>query len=515
MLRSLHYSRLLHYNIMLRWPVSDGRPGNENMAEFVPEYKRQRFNVTVFSAAFAVLIAFLGTAARAADPFADILKAPELKGAKTAIVIRDLDRDAYLYNLNREKIFIPASNVKLVTGAAAILALGLNWRFHTDIYADSFGGGTVANLYIYGRGDPTLSEEFFPGNADAMDALVGEMVLAGVRSIGGNIILDDSYYPRQKDPAGWEPEDFEWCYAPNTGALSVAGNCLKMKVSAVSRGSGVEVTFDPPVPERYVQINVSRVWKGRTRLKVSAMADGRVKLEGRIRSGRTFEAEYRALDPTALFGWVLEASLERLGVSFNGRIVSAARWKGDRSTFRHIARYSSITLPGIVEEMERESDNFVAEQLLREIGSQRGSNATTDGGRAAAVELMRGFKIADGKNLVMYDGSGLSRLNRMAPEVLDRLLKAFYQSYISSSFLRMLASPGQRGTLKKRLVGTEAEGRLWAKTGALRGVCTMSGYFMRPDGSVASFVVFFNGYTVHSSQVRELQDRIVKVMMRM
>ncbi|MFH1538257.1 MAG: D-alanyl-D-alanine carboxypeptidase/D-alanyl-D-alanine-endopeptidase, partial [bacterium] len=389
------------------------------------DIKLQLKRISFFSALTALVLCLACAHSAAAETIDDILKAPELKGAKASIVIRDLDSDEYLYDLNRGEILIPASNMKLVTGAAAILALGLNWRFSTDIHADSIGEGAAGNLYIYGHGDPTLSGEFFPGNDAAIDAFAGEIVLAGVRRISGDIILDGSLFPPEKTPAGWEAEDLNYCYAPNTSALAVAGNCPKIMVSGTSKG--VAVRFDPPVPEKYVHVGVTRVWEGSSRLSVSTMEDGRLRLNGRVRSGRSLEVEYKVKNPAEFFGWALESSLERLGVEFGGRIITAERWKGDRAAFRRIARYSSVTLPGIIEEMEHESDNFVAEQLLRTIGLQAKGNATTESGSAAAVELMRYYKIAGENDLVMYDGSGLSRLNRMRPAVLDSLLATFYR----------------------------------------------------------------------------------------
>lgn len=481
--------------------------------------ERDEMKKTVSAILFAVILSAGASralaAAAAQETISDILKSPILKGTTVAVVIHDLEEDRYLFEQNRAKVMIPASNMKLVTGAAAILSLGLSWRFHTDVFADSFDPktGAVGNLFIYGRGDPTLSGEFYPTTAAAIDSFVGEIALMGVRSVTGDIILDDSYFPPQDDPE-WPAEDLNYCYAPRTGALSVGENCLKVTATGGSGGL-VSVQFDPPVPARFVKVNVGIGRKGGASVKVSRQADGVYVVSGRVGKGRTAEGEFRMANPSELFGMAVAGGFARVGVAFKGRIINANSWQGDREKFKHIARFSSAPLADIISEMEMESDNFVAEQMLRIIGAQRGNEGTTRAGSRAAMDLMKQFKLAGDGEIDMRDGSGLSRLNRLTPAAMDRLLESFYKSYVGESFFRMLATPGGRGTMKKRLVGSAAEGRLWAKTGALKGVCSLSGYYVRGNGNVASFVMFFNGYSVHSNSIRELQDRIVKVMMRM
>jgi len=455
--------------------------------------------------------------AAATNGIETLLKDPAVKNTSVAIVIHDLDTGENLYEQNPKQIFVPASNMKLVTAAAAILKLGHSWRFRTEILIDNFDPktGTAGNLYIRGRGDPTLSGDFYPSNREAIDTLTGEIVIHGVRTIKGNIILDDTYFPSEGYPHGWGSDDTQYCYAPRTGALAAAANCLRLTVYAQKGGKGVTVEFDPPLDGAAVKLGVRRVWRGRSGISISETSDGKFIISGRIRSGYSAEAEHPVRNPALFFGRVLEASLKRAGIAFHGKLVQAASSGGNRGNFAEVFQFNSPDIMEILKEMEHESDNFVAEQLIRTTGAESSREGTTAAGTNETMKILQRYQLATPQNLMMYDGSGLSRSNRLTPQVLMNILRTFYNSQQRENFMTALAAPGEPGTMEKRLTGTSAEGRLRAKTGALRGACALSGYYRRLNNHTAAFVMIFNGYTVHSNYIRELQDKIVKIMMEM
>ncbi|MEW5946942.1 MAG: D-alanyl-D-alanine carboxypeptidase/D-alanyl-D-alanine-endopeptidase, partial [bacterium] len=456
-------------------------------------------------------------AAGGADEIMKILGDKSLEGARVAIVIRDLDARKTIFELNPGGAFIPASNMKLVTAAGALLGLGLSWRFHTDVFVDGTASeeGVVKNLYVLGRGDPTLSGKFSASDGDAIRGLAGETVRLGVREITGDIVLDDTYFPPQGHPSSWQREDTAYCYAPLTGALSIAGNCLRGTVRAPKSGKAVEVETNVPLDPALVKTRVVRVWRGASSVRVTEEADGSFLLSGKVRVGGSAEFEHPVKNPDLFFGNALAAGLEERGVAFRGKVIRESEFDGDLHAFKRLFRASSPELTAIIEEMERESDNFAAEQLLRTIGAVRGEAGSTSAGAEATVALLEKYKIAPPGTLTIDDGSGLSRRNALAPQVLTNVLEKFYHSFVGDTFMESLAAPGAKGTLRNRLVGTAAEGNLWAKTGAIRGACSLSGYYRRKNGGFGSFVMLFNGYKVHSSHIRGVQDRIVKVMMEM
>ncbi|MFA6448649.1 MAG: D-alanyl-D-alanine carboxypeptidase/D-alanyl-D-alanine-endopeptidase [bacterium] len=468
--------------------------------------------ITAALAAFFVFL--MAASASAQDPTAAInesLKAHFLNGASVSIIIQDLDSGSLFYSLNPDKIFIPASNLKLVTAAAAILGLGEDFRFNTDFYLKDFASATGAanGLFVKGYGDPTLTKDFYATAKAGVDTLAAQLVRAGLRQINGEIILSGTYFPDNLRPESWEAEDINWCYATRPSALAISKNCLIVKVSGA--GGKVAVSLDPPIDPAMLDIKVSLSSKARSGISISQSQSGRIAIKGTIRKGQSLEYEYPVLYPDKFFGTALSGALKRAGI-----VVKATMRDGGSPPvgYQLFYRAQSPDLLTVLAEMEKNSDNFVAEQMFRTLGAKRGSGGGTHASGAIAVEtIMSKYKLADNNTLKVVDGSGLSRQNRLTARVLLATLSAFYNSYLKQSYLQLLAEPGAKGTLEKRLRGTPAQGRLWAKTGALSGACALSGYFQRGDGHMAAFVMIFNDYKVHSNEIRALQDKIALQML--
>ncbi len=233
-----------------------------------------------------------------------------------------------------------------------------------------------------------------------------------------------------------------------------------------------------------------------------------ITISGKVHCGSVVEHEYPVLYPALFYGSVLTGALRRAGVEVDVRM---AKRKDVPAGYRFFRRIPSEELVDVLEVMGNYSDNFIAEQMIRVIGALKGEAGTRESGTRTVGDIIKKYNIATDGTIHIEDGSGLSRKNRLTPGVLNALLYAFYNSYLREEFRRVLATPGEKGTLKKRLI--ETKGRFWAKTGALRGVCSLSGYYIRPNGNTAAFSMIMNGYEVHSNYIRKLQDRIVLQML--
>ncbi len=463
----------------------------------------------------AAALLFVSLAALAQSPKEAInqaLKSSIVANADVGIIIMDLDSGAALYSLNPDKVMIPASNMKIITSAAAILGLTTDFRFNTDFYTKKFEGasGTAYGLFVRGYGDPTLTGDFYDSAKSGLDEVAAGLYRAGLRRIEGSIYLSGTYFPDNERPESWEADDMKWCYATRPGALSVGKNCLKVTVSA--SGWKAAVTLDPPIDPALLSVNIKVVKKGSASAKIVQAANGKFTITGTIRNGKSAEFEYPVPNPDLFYGAALMGALKRAGISFDAKFEQSGSVPPD---WRMLHRAQSPYLLVVLDEMVKNSDNFVAEQVFRALGASRGNRGGTHAGGALAVKsIMQKYKFADADSLSVVDGSGLSRLNRLTPRVLLTVLSSFYNSYLKQSFLQLFAEPGGEGTLKKRLVGTPAQGRLWAKTGALSGACSLSGYFRKSDGGMAVFVMVFNNYKVHSNEIRALQDQIALQMMQ-
>ncbi len=193
-----------------------------------------------------------------------------LKGAVVGILIQDLDTGKVLLKINENRVFIPASNMKLITAGAAILALGPRYRFYTDFFAKGFDGasGKAGGLYVKGYGDPTMKDEFYEENAtEGADEIARRIVRSGLKKVSGVLWLDDTFFAGSDRPDSWEEDDLEWCYAPRPGALSAGGNCLKMEIRGdTTPGRPANIEFDPVPDISLIRNNVESVSKGATEI---------------------------------------------------------------------------------------------------------------------------------------------------------------------------------------------------------------------------------------------------------
>ncbi|HOO55301.1 MAG TPA: D-alanyl-D-alanine carboxypeptidase/D-alanyl-D-alanine-endopeptidase [bacterium] len=467
----------------------------------------------VFFSAALLFCAGAGASQQPGDSITQLLKTPVLADAVVGFLIRDLDSGEMLYELNPDRIMIPASNLKLVTAASAILELSPDFRYQTDYFLKNFDSSTgkAGGIYIKGYGDPTLSGDFYQDSQQAADERAKELYNAGLREINGVMWLDGSFFSDNKRPETWEEEDLDWCYAVRPGALSAGGNCILVKATGATSASGPVIEFDPPIEPSLVKMDIKSYRKSNSKIVITQNSKGFVTVSGGVRIGNEKEFEYPVPYPDKLFGSVMIAAMKRAGIKVN---VDMRDRKDVPPGYKFFKRLESVNLMVTLAEMEKYSDNFVAEQTLRVLGALRGTAGSHPEGAKVISNVMKRYKFAEEENLTVVDGSGLSRENRLTPEILLSLLTGFYNSYLQKQFPRLLAEPGKKGTLEKRVAGTEAEGRLWAKTGALRGVCSLSGYFRRSNGSMAAFVLIITGYTVHSNHIRDLQDEIVMCMMK-
>src|SRR5690349_11754112 len=195
--------------------------------------------------------------------------APANKG-EWGLLIVDAETGETLYELNTDKYFVPASNMKLFTTALALAKLGPDYRFHTTLEtrgAVSPEGVLAGDLFLVGRGDPNLSNRKFPYDlkeefdgppekslAELADALVAK----GIKEISGDVVGDDSYFPREAYPNGWEIDDMVWEYGAAVSAIVVDDNTVTVTLTAgESAGAPVQAVVAPTTPDFIVQNDVA------------------------------------------------------------------------------------------------------------------------------------------------------------------------------------------------------------------------------------------------------------------
>lgn len=412
-------------------------------------------------------------------------------------MVRSADTGRTVFRYNSKKEFIPASNNKILSSIAALSILGKNFRFKTEFY---LGGGIHSGvghggLYVKGFGDPTIDIRKFREIAGRIKAL-------GITRIDGGIYLDGSYFDDTLYGQGWDPEWFDKGFCPPVTAISFNYNSAKIKISASGvQGAPATVRTEPAefpftiknkVSTRLKRSGVRAQYNERNELIVSGYVSSRKKAE---------TLELSVPDPFFYFGGTLKQVLEKEGIEVSGPIERrrVPRWTG--KIFTHY----SEPLDTIIHEYNKESVNIIGESIVKAIGAEfSGTQGSWKAGTRAIENHLR--RIGLNGNFSVVDGSGLSRLNRVSPEdITHALAKAYDDPDISEEFLASLPIAGVDGTLEKRF--RNLKGKVYAKTGYLEGVRSLSGYAFGKNGRVYVFSIISNGV---GTKVKKLQSLLLR-----
>jgi serine-type D-Ala-D-Ala carboxypeptidase/endopeptidase (penicillin-binding protein 4) len=410
---------------------------------------------------------------------------------KAGIQIVALPSGQLVYEYQPREPLVPASLVKLITSYSALKGLGPSSHFSTAVWSvhEPQGDTLSGNIWVKSEGDIFLLGE----NARAIVCRLTDM---GVRRIRGDIVVDNSFF---------EPATEQICldgkcgssYNPVLSATALESNTITLRVSAAAKvGRPLTVTWLPAGD--YVKL-VNRSATGsktsKTRLMVKSLGvtkDGReeIQVSGSLPLGTTGTHEYcfNVKDPAFFFARSFKALLQQAGIEIQGSAVGAGKVP---SGTRKIVEYESPPLADLLYGLNRYSNNFMAEMLLRNLGgSVLGPPGTVDKGVSVVHKALSEIGIPL-EEVSLDSGSGLSRECRVSTQAFCRILTSAYQDRsISSELLSSLAVNGQEGTLRKRMLGSGIEVR--GKTGTLRDVVSFAGYVSEPGKGTFVVAILLN-----------------------
>lgn len=417
---------------------------------------------------------------------------------------------------NADQAMSPASTMKAVTAAAALHHLGPSYTWRTQVTTTGklgADGVLTGDLYVRGTGDPVLV-------AERLWKLVRDVRLAGVQRVDGDIVFDASFFQGDPTLPGWsKPEDIERgpSYFSTLGALSVDFNTVGLVVGpGDGAGRPGRVQLETPASDYVVIDNqVETLPPGRRRW---VRIDREVR-EGRmhfvVRGGVPFGAEparYRrtVADPTSYFAAAWAEIMKQHGIELSGRY---RRGEAPEES-RLVAELVSPPLTSILMDMNKYSNNFMAEQVLRTMAAEI---TGAPGGTEQGLELIRQYLDTVGIDRSSYhlvNGSGLSREIRLSPSVLTAvLLDMAADRRVGQEFLATMAIAGMDGTLERRL--DEQPGRVRGKTGTLDGVHCLAGYVDADDGERYAFAFLVNNLPGSAAQARQLHDRFARALLHL
>jgi D-alanyl-D-alanine carboxypeptidase/D-alanyl-D-alanine-endopeptidase (penicillin-binding protein 4) len=447
----------------------------------------------VFGGGFAPPVVAQDRGALAADLDA-ILAAPGLAGADVGLVVKTLDGDT-VYSRESAGRQQPASNTKLVTSVAAFDVLGPDYRFDTTVHAAGRRSGPVLNgdLYLKGTGDPTVL-------AADYDALAGQVAAAGVKFVRGKLVADDTWFDDVRLGTSWAWDDEAYYYSAQVSALTAApdtdydAGSIIIRVAPGAGGKAV-VTTEPPTD--YVKI-VNTAVTGAAGSSNTISVDrvhgaNTITVTGSIPSGGATTSEWMAVwEPTGYAAALFRAALGKHGVTVLGPTTRGAT----PAAAPVVAARQSMPLSQLAVPFLKLSNNLHAEILVKAMGRKVSGEGTWSAGLAAVAGVLPSYGI-DPARLSLRDGSGLSRMDQISPDQLAALLGAARSRPWFPTWHDALPIAGKAdrlvgGTLRSRMRGTVAEGRVYAKTGSLTGVSGLSGYVTTAGGEQWVFSMVTN-----------------------
>jgi serine-type D-Ala-D-Ala carboxypeptidase/endopeptidase (penicillin-binding protein 4) len=450
----------------------------------------------------------------AADPLAAALDSifadTAFARARWGVLIRSAGTGRDLYRRDAEKLFIPASNQKLVTAAVALEALGPDYRFATSIEAAGpiEGGVLRGDLVVRGSGDPSISTAF--GGAKAiLRAWADSLRARGVTRVAGRLVGNDDALDDVPLGRGWAWDDLDAAYSAEVGALELNEGFVAVRARAGAAGGAPAIVWlDPPTGYLPVENRATTVGAGTpSRLEAVRAANGPGIIVSGVVAADTpvVETAVAVRDNTRFFLHVLAETLREAGIALEGDGMDADSLSSapapDTPLFVHRSPPLSTVLPVFL----KPSQNQIGELLLKTLGRElRGSGAAT-AGIVVVDSAVRAWGLPPDA-LRPADGSGLSRYDLVAPELLVGVLEHMERSPNAALFRESLPIAGQDGTLAARMRGTPLAGNLRAKTGTLTGVRSLSGYLTTARGERIVFSILANGHTRRAADV----DRVVE-----
>ena len=460
-----------------------------------------------------------------AERIEHVLDARAFDDAYWGVRIENLANGEVLFDRNGSRRFIPASNMKLLSTAAALDALGPDFRYQTRLYAE----GEVANgtlngaLVVRGAGDPTFGGRFADDDLTRVFRQWADSLAAmGVRRIRGPIIGDDDVFDNVGLGEGWQWDDLVWYYGAEVSGLQFNEGVVDVEVRGTSPGQRASVTADHNYGyARFVNQSTTTaggsIREGYTR----ALSDNVFTVTTSVPDGEVEREALAVVNPTEYFVRVMVGVFRQQGVEVTGDEVDVDEW-GRRpryETMTRIATHTSPPLSEIAKQTNEDSNNVYAEHLLRTMGAYVYQGADLPTGSAfAGWEATKPFleRIGvDPESFRVADGSGLSALNRLTPVGIIGVLRGMHQHpdrATAEAFYNSLAVGGLTGTIARRYGSGDARGNVHAKTGYISGARTLSGYVTSASGDLIAFSLLCNNYTVPTSRVNRAQDQIVELL---
>lgn len=443
---------------------------------------------------------------------------PMFRSATWGILVVDPERGDTLYRHNPGKLFIPASNQKVLTGAVALRQLGPDFRYRTTLAStgtitDGVLGG---DLVVTGSGDPTVSDRMAGDAMTPLRAIADSLVARGVRRIAGGVTRGGDTFPGPAAGYGWAWHSLDSPSFAGVDDLTFNEGVTRLVVRG-GRSIGDVPTVSTLPARTFPRIRVlartgaaaeqpatpGRGGRARVRARPDSSDLSVLVIEGEVAAGDSVMISITQRDPTTAYLSALREALVERGITVDGQVSPA----GPASAPHPLFSVASPPLREILGPFLKPSQNAIGELLLRTLGSVRTGVGTPDSGaRVVRSQLLEWGALPDG--FIVRDGSGLSREDVVTPETLVKVFAAMRADTAYKVFYDALPVAGVDGTIRGRMRDTPAMGNVHAKTGTLSMVRSLSGYVTTADGRLLIFSMIANNWTVPVREIERVQDAL-------
>ncbi|MDQ8173785.1 MAG: D-alanyl-D-alanine carboxypeptidase/D-alanyl-D-alanine-endopeptidase [Gemmatimonadota bacterium] len=451
-----------------------------------------------------------------------VLAAPMWRNARWGMLIVDAERGDTIVSHDADRLFMPASNQKLLTAAIAAQTLGVDYRWRTPVLLHGRQRGQTwrGDVLVQGAGDPSVSDSLQGGNAlNAFLPIREALAARGITRITGRVRAVGDAFSGATTGYGWAYDDFDAAYSAAVDELMFNEGELLLTARA-GRRAGAPVTVVTSPTRAYPQLLVQAVTRdsgavpagaprpARLQAAYDSIGD-RVVVTGTLAAGDSASLLIAYRHPNDAYVAALTQSLTDGGIRVDGRVV--ARGDTIRRAVDSLTVLMSAPFPDVLRRMQKPSQNQIAELFFRTTGLAASGVGTADSARAVGTRTLAQWGITT-TDAAYRDGSGLSRHDYLTPRAVISVLDAMRRAPWFATYRDALPVAGVDGTIRSRMKGSAAQGNARAKTGTLDKTRSLSGYVTTADGRLVLFSLLSNNFSVPTREVERVQDLLVTTL---
>ncbi len=436
--------------------------------------------------------------------------------AHWGVLIKSLNTGETWYSKNSSKMFMPASNQKILTTAAALSVLGPDYKFRTSLgFTEKITDGILeGDLVITSNGDPTISDRFFNSPVDLFNSWADSLNSFGIYEIKGDIIGNDNLFDDERLGNGWSFDFLDAWYAAEIGPLQFNENVIDIRLVE----DGDSILAIPNVHSSYFNIvnTVTLTDTGRNSVSYKrAYGTNNIIVSGRLRKGfEAFSVSPSISNPTLYYVSVLKEALEKNGIKVHGNVIDVDDIQGgvwESKRIEILLTHESPELKEILKGLMKRSQNLYAETMTRLLGLEKNGLGTFENGLKVVEDFLKQVGIKP-RSYKYSDGSGLTRYNYISPEQIVTILEYMYRSDLKKEWMELFPIAGIDGTLSGRMKGTKAQDNVRAKTGTISAVRGLSGYLSTDEGEEIVFSFLINGHLRSTRETDYITDNVLKII---